>query len=292
MAWGHSGNTAHRPHWKTAWFAAAFLSCGSILAWGSAYAGQQQDPLQWVNPYIGTGAGPIGYGGTMPFVTPPFGMTDWTPQTRQNKLGVVSYKYEDATISGFMGTHQPAIWMGDYGYVTIVPEIDSLKIAPEDRKLPFSHQDEEVHPDYYSVKEDAGGGRSLQTEMTATERCGYLRFTFPAKSTPIVMIEASRPDVAGYVKVDEARHEIVGYNTARTDSNLGPMKLPNFKGYFVIQFREALASSGTYGPSPDTPPQATGAYARFTNSGPGCSGRGTRGNVVPQHRPGAGESRS
>ena len=62
----------------------------------------------------------------MPFVTPPFGMTDWTAQTRQNKLGGVSYKYEDTTISGFMGTHQPAIWMGDYGYVTLMPEVESL----------------------------------------------------------------------------------------------------------------------------------------------------------------------
>jgi putative alpha-1,2-mannosidase len=106
----------------------------------------QSDSVSWVNPYIGTGSGPIGYGGTMPFVTPPFGMTDWTPQTRQNRLSVTSYKYEDSTISGFIGTHQPAIWMGDYGYVTVVPEIDHLKITPEDRKLPFSHRQETVEP--------------------------------------------------------------------------------------------------------------------------------------------------
>ena len=67
------------------------------------------DAVDRVNTYIGTGEGKIGYGGTMPFVTPPFGMTNWTPQTRQNKLSVVSYKYEDTDISGFMGTHQPAI---------------------------------------------------------------------------------------------------------------------------------------------------------------------------------------
>ncbi len=241
----------------------AVLSCASLAAFATACFAQTSDPLQWVNPYIGTGAGPIGYGGTMPFVTPPFGMTDWTPQTRQNKLGGVSYKYDDATISGFMGTHQPAIWMGDYGYVTVVPEVDSLKITPDERKLPFSHKDEVVHPDYYSVVMDAGDARTLRTEMTATERCGYMRFTFPAKGKPIVMIEASRPDIAGYVKVDAARHEIVGYDTARTDSNLGPMKLPNFKGYFVIQFREAFTSSGTYGPAPGNPHQATGAYASF-----------------------------
>src|ERR1700743_1440183 len=90
-----------------------------------------------VNPYIGTGDGPIGYGGPMPFVTPPFGMPDWTPQTRQNKISVTSYKYEDTTISGFIGTHQPAIWMGDYGYVTVMPEIGDLKTTPDARKLAY-----------------------------------------------------------------------------------------------------------------------------------------------------------
>jgi predicted alpha-1,2-mannosidase len=226
-------------------------------------SGFAQDALQWVDPYIGTASGPIGYGGTMPFVTPPFGMTNWTPQTRQNRLSVASYNYDDPTISGFIGTHQPAIWMGDYGYVTIVPEIDSLKITPEERKLPFSHKDESAHPDYYAVKLDAGASRAIRAEMTATARCAYMRFTFPANSSSIVMVEASRPGVAGFAKIDAARHEIYGYNPARTDSNLGPFKLPNFKGYFVVQFRKAFTSSGVYGPTTEDSKKATGAYARF-----------------------------
>jgi len=72
-------------------------------------------PVDWVNTYIGTGGGGSDYGGTMPFVTTPFGTTNWTAQTRQNSISVSSYTFEDTTISGFIGTHQPAIWMGDYG---------------------------------------------------------------------------------------------------------------------------------------------------------------------------------
>jgi predicted alpha-1,2-mannosidase len=221
------------------------------------------DPVDWTNLYIGTGSGPIGYGGTMPFVTPPFGMTNWTPQTRQNKLSVVSYKYEDTTISGFMGTHQPAIWMGDYGYVTLMPEIDNLKITPEDRKLPFTHADEIVRPDYYSVRMNAGRSRQVRTEMTATERCAYLKFTFPANDNSTVMLEASRPGIAGFAEVHAAAREITGYNPERIDANLGPMKLPNFKGYFVIQFRKAFSDSGTYGLKPETAGSSKGAYATF-----------------------------
>ncbi len=64
-----------------------------------AYAGDR-DATSYVNPLIGTQESTTGYGGTMPFVTPPFGMTDWTPQTRQNKISVTSYNYDDRAISG------------------------------------------------------------------------------------------------------------------------------------------------------------------------------------------------
>src|ERR1700745_2706488 len=121
-----------------------------VIVWGCVVrCTAQPEPIDWVNLYIGTGSGPIGYGGTMPFVTPPFGMTDWTPQTRQNKISVVSYKYDDTTISGFIGTHQPAIWLGDYGYVTVIPQVGELRTTPELRKLSFIHGSETARPDYY-----------------------------------------------------------------------------------------------------------------------------------------------
>src|ERR1700692_4706147 len=92
-------------------------------------------PVHWVNTYIGTGGGGVDYGGTMPLVTTPFGTTNWTAQTRQNRISVSSYAFEDNAISGFIGTHQPAIWMGDYGYVTLVPEVDAIRTSPQERKL-------------------------------------------------------------------------------------------------------------------------------------------------------------
>ncbi len=231
------------------------------LAGASAMA--QRAPVDWVNVRIGTGSGAIGYGGSMPFVVPPFGMTDWTAQTRQNKLGVVSYKYDDAKISGFMGTHQPAIWMGDYGYVTLMPEVDGLKTTPEERALKFKHADEVARPDYYSVRMDAGLGRAIRTEMTATSRCALMRFTFPAGASGLVVVEASRPGVKGFAGVDVGRREISGYNPDRTDANLGPFALPHFKGYFVVEFREGFAESGMYGGEGGAGISARGAWARF-----------------------------
>ena len=127
------------------------------------------DAVAWVNPYIGTGAGPIGYGGMMPFVTPPFGMTTWTPQTRQNKISGVSYNYEDKKITGFIGTHQAAIWMGDYGYVTVIPQTGTLHTDPASRGQDFQHADEVVHPDYYSVF-TTGLGRQAHTHRDHCHR--------------------------------------------------------------------------------------------------------------------------
>src|SRR5579872_6895119 len=164
-----------------------------------ASASGEGSPVDWVNMYVGTSGVGSDYGGTMPLVTTPFGMTNWTAQTRQNRISVSSYEYEDKTISGFIGTHQPAIWMGDYGYVTLIPEVDAIKTAQHDRGLPFARSDEVTTPYYYSVLLDAGGGRRIRAEITATDHCGLLRFTFPAKARPSVVLEATRFLTPGHV---------------------------------------------------------------------------------------------
>src|SRR6059058_1210008 len=157
--------------------------------------------LEWVNPYICTGSGGGGgsdYGGTMPFVTTPFGMTNWSAQTRENRISVSSYAFEDDTIAGFIGTHQPAIWMGDYGYITLMPQVGELRTTPETRQLTFSHSDESAKPDYYAISLRAADGTRIRAELTATERCAFFRFRFPGAGVARVLIEMSRPGVPGF----------------------------------------------------------------------------------------------
>jgi predicted alpha-1,2-mannosidase len=203
-----------------------------------------------VNLYIGTANIPgdrgTEYGGTMPLVEPPFAMTSWTPQTRQNKVSITSYAYGDSTISGFMGTHQPAIWMGDYGYVTLMPEVDRLKLAPDRRLLPFTHAQEVAKPYAYSVSLDAGAGRQIKAEMTATEHCAILRFTFPQSTNACILFEATRPGIMGNAAVNPEAREICGYNPDRMDAQLTTLQLPHFKGYFVAQISQPCAGYGVY----------------------------------------------
>jgi putative alpha-1,2-mannosidase len=62
-----------------------------------------QEPIDEVNPMIGTtGPSVFDYGGMIPGVATPFGMTHWTAVTRENKISVCPYNYSDSTIEGFL----------------------------------------------------------------------------------------------------------------------------------------------------------------------------------------------
>ncbi|HSU49933.1 MAG TPA: hypothetical protein VLJ41_05070, partial [Segetibacter sp.] len=129
----------------------------NCLAQNSA---SQKQEVDYVNPLIGTAA--TGFakgldgGGTMPSVGPPFGMTNFVAQTGESKMSRMNYFYEDSSIIGFLASHQPTVWMGDYGYVSVMPQIGDLKVLPKDRALHFSHSNEISKPYYYSVLLNAG----------------------------------------------------------------------------------------------------------------------------------------
>lgn len=211
-----------------------------------------------VNPLIGTPA--KGKGGTMPSVGPPFAMTNFTAQTRENKMKAMPYVYEDTTIHGFIGTHQPTVWMGDYGYVSVMPQVGPLAVLPEQRKMKFSHQQETAKAYYYAVKMQNKQGALMGAEMAATERCGMMKFTYPAAKESHLIIQGinvntaeddfhnksnKRAKLKGYIYVDTINQEIVGYNPDRTAYNLGP-ELPNFKGYFVLKFNKVIKNYGVW----------------------------------------------
>ena len=129
---------------------------------------------------------------------------------------------------------------------------------------------------------------TIHAEMTATERCSLLRFTFSeAAQWHASLVEASRPGIAGMASVNPETREITGYNPHRMDAHLGPLALPNFKGYFVVQFQQAPAAMKTYGMDDAKAESSRGAYAEFT---PGQIDRSPRRHVVHQHRTSPRES--
>ncbi len=211
----------------------------------------EKDAVEYINSFIGsTGPSESDYGGTIPSVAPPFAMTQWCAMTRENYISQNPYNYKDSSLIGFIGTHQPAIWMGDYGFITILPSIGKVKIPAEARAMQYSHSDEEASPWHYSVVAQTETGKTVKTEMAATLRCALLHITFPTGEDNHVFVEASRKitderEFEGFIEILPESNEIIGYNSDRHSYMLGP-DIPNFKGYFVLRFSKPFDRWGIW----------------------------------------------
>lgn len=232
------------------------LSISLLFVLLASYASAGKSSVDYVDPLVGTAL--KNKGGLVPFIGKPFAMTNYVPQTRENKMGRTAYIYDDETIMGFMASHQPTIWMGDYGYMSIMPQTGELKVLPEDRAVPFCHKDEVVTPYYYSVK--MGQGSKIKVEMTSAGTSGIFNIVFPEKRGRIVLqginlnpamkdwcndYEPRLNSIKGWVKVDVENGEIIGYNPDRQSAQIGP-ELKNFNGYFVVKFSEPLDGFGVW----------------------------------------------
>ncbi|WVQ67420.1 uncharacterized protein L199_005616 [Kwoniella botswanensis] len=230
------------------------------------YVQPESEGCNWVNVNLGNGGSePNLSGGMIPAVAPPFGMTRWTPQTRENYVSMCPYNQTDTKIHGLIGTHQPAIWMGESGPVEIHASLGEVITDFEKRGLTFKREDEYASPNYYRNLLDAGNNKGeLEIEMSATSRVGLIRYTFNPSSEsikPHVVLQASRktwilhgdqPDnkVAyypdGHIEVDVEKQEVRGWNDERQDHVLAGDELPakNFKSYFVARFSQPFSEGG------------------------------------------------
>ena len=215
-----------------------FLSFILVVASVSSDAqlvSQVSDPVEWVNPLMGTDSKPsLSNGNTYPAVGVPWGMNLWSPQTGKMGDGWM-YSYSADKIRGFKQTHQPSPWMNDYGQFSIMPVTGKLKFREDDRASWFSHKAEISKPYYYSVYlADA----DVSTELTSTERAAQFRFTFPRSDSSFIVIDAFNK--GSYVKLIPSENKIVGYSTK---FSRGP--LPNFKNWFVIYLDKPFSVSYT-----------------------------------------------
>jgi predicted alpha-1,2-mannosidase len=215
-----------------------------ILTAGMGVAGVSasgQEGYRLVDMRIGTAH----EGQTVPFVSPPFAMTNWTPQTQATeKKCIAPYYDKDTTISGIRGSH----WMSgscvqDYGSVTLMPVTGPVgDLTAEGRESKFSHADEVMEPAYYSVKLARYGG--TRAEVTGTLRAGILRFTYPAGEQGTVVIEPNVKLHEGFIEI-RTDGTIAGYNPVRRIYQ-GAGQLAGFSGYFVVKFERKAVASGTW----------------------------------------------
>lgn len=197
-----------------------------LLGLSSIFAQKLKDPVDYVNPLMGTDSKlSLSNGNTYPAIALPWGMNFWMPQTGKMGDGW-AYIYDADKIRGFKQTHQPSPWINDYGQFSIMPMTKQLKIDQDERASWFSHKTEKATPYYYSVYLSE---YDVTTEITPTERCAYFRFTFPETDQAYIIVDAF--DRGSYIKIIPEKNKIIGYTTRNSG---GVPK--NFKNYFVIEF--------------------------------------------------------
>lgn len=191
-----------------------------------AKAENMNDPVEWVNPLMGTQSKhSLSNGNVYPAIAVPWGMNFWTPQTGKMGDGWV-YTYDADKINGFRQIHQPSPWIGDYGQFSIMPVTGKAIFKEEERASWFSHKAEVAKPYYYSVYL---AEHDVVAEISPTERAAIFRFTFPENDHSYVTIDAF--DNGSYIKIIPDENKIIGYTT----KNSGGVS-ENFKNYFVIVF--------------------------------------------------------
>ena len=141
------------------------------------------DYTQLVNPFIGTDF----TGNTYPGAQAPFGMVQLSPDNGLPGWDRISgYFYPDSTIAGFSHTHLSGTGAGDLYDISFMPVTLPYREAeaPLGVHSKFSHADEEASAGYYRVLLK---DYNINVELTATERCGIQRYTFPKGESMVIL---------------------------------------------------------------------------------------------------------
>lgn len=155
---------------------ATAFSCKSTNGGADDYASK-------VNPFIGTDF----TGNTYPGAQAPFGMVQLSPDNGLPGWDrIAGYFYPDSTIAGFSHTHLSGTGAGDLYDISFLPVTLPYKEAPAPLGIhsKFRHDTEEAEAGYYKVTLD---DYNIDVELTATERTGIQRYTFPGGKCAILL---------------------------------------------------------------------------------------------------------
>jgi predicted alpha-1,2-mannosidase len=213
-----------------------------------------QDLTSYVNPFVGT----KNMGHTFPGAAAPFGMVQLSPETNQEPYAIdgkynpetyrycSGYQFEDQTIFGFSHTHLSGTGHSDLGDFLIMPTTGTLNLDPGKADTPksgyhsqFSKNTEKANPGFYEVMLD---DYKIKAELTATERVGFHKYTFPKSSESHIILDLmsniynyDSKNVWTFVRVEDDQ-TVVGYREttgwARTRKVFFAMKFSKpFKSY-------------------------------------------------------------
>ncbi len=243
---------------------------GILLLHGLCAGGQNMQPADYVNPFIGAStsaeaAGVYhGLGKTYPGAVAPFGMVQVSPNTITGGDNGSGYSYEHTTIEGFAFTQMSGVgWFGDLGNFLVMPTAGELQTAagkPSSSKYTgyrsaYDKVSEKASAGYYAVKLT---DHNIYTEATAAPHSGMLRFTFPANKLSRIQIDLARrvggTSTSQYVHVlNDSTIEGWMHCTPEGGGWGNGEGKANYTVYFYTQFSKPLLKTGIYSAHiPDT----------------------------------------
>lgn len=214
---------------------AGAVTASALFAAPAARAAEPSDGrlTDLVNPFIGT----QNEGNTYPGAAVPFGMVQFSPDTGHN----TGYDYAQNHIRGFSLVHLSGVGCGLGGDLPVLPttgdvtQTDYATYAAE-----FSHDTEKASPGYYKVGLKTG----IDAELTATERTGVQRYTFPATDKANVLLNAGQ----SLHRTLSTKVEILDNRTVRTaitGSGFCQATKP-YTVYTITRFDRPFTTSGTW----------------------------------------------
>jgi len=211
---------------------------GSFLL--SALVTFAQSPADAVNPMVGTAN--AGY--TYPGVGLPFGMTQWTPATRDSEAkAVLPYFYNDTVFRGLRGSHfLSGSATQDYGSFQLLAGSGNFVWNGHLPEPKLNHAAELSRPYVYKIAVPELG---MEAAVTGTLRSGILRFTFTKAGTAWISVQNNSRVGDGTLSIDAAKGEIAGSNQVRR-LYAGSGKLAGFAGHAVVEFDHPFEVGGSF----------------------------------------------
>ncbi|MCF8304369.1 MAG: GH92 family glycosyl hydrolase [Bacteroidales bacterium] len=202
-----------------------------------ASCGKQEpkDPVDYVDPFIGTG----GHGHTYPGASMPFGMVQLSPDTRLTGWdGCSGYHYSDDVIYGFSHTHLSGTGVGDYCDILLMPFTGEASLNngyPDDYEngygSRFSKKHERASAGFYQVTLDR---YDVEVSLTATPRTGLHRYVFSSNKQPRILLDLTHRDKVLASSVEKiSEYEIIGMRRSEKWAN-------DQHVYFVARFSQPM----------------------------------------------------
>lgn len=238
--------------------ATAAILVGAVTLATAAFP-QTTDHATNVNPMIGTGTGPGDSNNLFPGPTMPFGMVQLSPDTESHRYG---YHYYQNQIQDFSMTHMSGVGCPDDGEVAFMPTTGPVETQVQKYESTYSHSQESSSPGYYQVQLLRWG---INAALTATDRTGEVKLTFPAGKMANLLIPISHTlnhAVDSSIQI-VGNNQIEGYVTNLTFCGSNHP----YKVYYVMQFSHPFTKYGTWSGYRDGSPAGVSIGSRSETQG-------------------------